>query len=141
MDSRRAPSLFQRLSPIQRSLFSAAAGFVFYGGWGYWINYSYGQMVAIKTACVQGGYSFLLTLCMTMLLEGIFRFNSKVLSATNLINWSTIVICCAIVFSGSWAINVAAGTPEVFRTVILGYIFGGFYSISYVFGLARAQSS
>jgi hypothetical protein len=141
MDNRRTLSLFQRLSPIQRSLISAAAGFVFYGGWGYWVNVSYGQMVALKVACVQGGYSFLLTLCMTMLLEGIFRFNSRVLSARNLINWSTILVCCAIVFSGSWAINVAVGTPEVFRTVILGYIFGGIYSISYVFGLARAQTN
>lgn len=105
------------------------------------INYGYGQMVAVKAACVQGGYSFLLTLCMTMLLEGMFRFNSRVLRARNLINWSTIVICCAIVFSGSWAINVAAGTPEVFRTVMLGYVFGAIYSTSYVFGLARDQSS
>lgn len=134
-----APNLFHRLNPLQRSLISAAAGFIFYGAWAFWVNAMHGSMVALKAACVQGGYSFLLTLCMTVLLEGMFRFNARVFTQRHLINWSTIVLCCAIIFSGSWAVNVAAGTPEIFQTVILGYVVGGIYSASYVFSLARVQ--
>lgn len=96
-------------------------------------------MAAIKAGCVQGAYSFILTMGMTMLLEGVFRVNSRVFNKTHFINWSTIIICCAAVFSVSWGVNFAAGTPEILRTVILGYIIGGIYSISYVYGLARGQ--
>jgi len=96
-------------------------------------------MAASKAASVQGSYSFILTLCMTMLLEGVFRVNSKVFNRTHIINWTTIVICCAAVFSVSWGVNAAAGTPEILRTVILGYIIGGIYCISYVYGLSRSN--
>lgn len=132
-------TLFHRLNPIQRSLISAAAGFVFYGAWAFWVNAVHGSMVALRAACVQGGYSFVLTLCMTVLLEGMFRFNSRVFNRRHIINWSTIILCCAVIFSGSWAVNAVAGTPEIFQTVILGYVVGGIYSASYVFSLARAQ--
>lgn len=132
-------NLFQRFSALQRSLLSASVGFLFYGAWAFWVNFTHGSMIALKAACVQGSYSFLLTLCMTVLLEAMFRFNSRVFSRQHLINWSTIVVCCVLIFSGSWIINVAAGTPEIFRTVILGYVVGGIYSASYVFSLARGQ--
>lgn len=131
-------SLFARLSPLQRSLISALAGFVFYGVWAFWVNHQHGSVLALKAGCVQGSYSFALTLCMTMLLEAIFRFNSRVFNQQHLINWLTVTICCALVFTGSWVINVVAETPEIFRTVILGYIMGSIYSILYVRGLAKA---
>ena len=132
-------ALFQSFSPLQRSIISALCGFFFYGGWAVFVNWKHGVMAATKAGCVQGSYSFVLTLCMTMLIEGVFRINSKVFNQSLLINWSTIVICCAAVFSVSWGVNSAAGTPEILRTVILGYIIGGIYSISYVYGLARSQ--
>ena len=130
---------FNKLSPLQRSLISSSAGFIFYGAWAYWVNASHGSVIALKSACAQGGYSFLLTFCMTILLEAIFRFNSRVFSRERVINWLTITVCCAIVFAGSWGINVAAGTPEIFQTVILGYIVGAIYSSMYVFGLSRQR--
>ena len=131
--------LFQSLSALQRSLISAFVGFFFYGSWGIFVNWSHGLMLAVKAGFVQGSYSFILTLCMTMLLEGIFRVNSKIFNKENFINWSTIIISCTAVFSVSWGVNAAAGTPEILRTVILGYIIGGIYSISYVYGLARSE--
>ena len=140
MQGKAQTSLFQRLSPLQRSLLSASAGFLFYGAWAYWVNSQHGMMIAFKAACVQGSYSFLLTLCMTLLLESLFRLNSYLFNKERVINWLTIAICCAIIFSGSWAINAAAGTPEIFRTVILGYVIGGIYSAVYVFGLARTHT-
>ena len=99
----------------------------------------HGMGAGLKAACVQGGYSFTLTFFMTILVEGIFRIVSRISVIQGLINWITIIITCAIIFSTSWWINVMAGTPEIFNTVILGYIIGGIYSASYVYGLARAQ--
>ena len=130
---------FNALSPFQRSLASATAGFVFYGGWAFLVNSMHGSMVALKAACVQGSYSFALTFAMTVLVEGLFRLISKLNGTAVIVNWATIVITCAIVFSSSWIINVMAGTPEIFKTVILGYIIGGIYSATYVYGLARAK--
>lgn len=130
-------NLFVGLSPLQRSLASAFAGFFFYGAWAFWANHEHGPMLALKAGCVQGSYSFALTLCMTMLLEGVFRINARIFQHRYIVNWLTIAICCALIFSSSWAINVVAETPEIFRTVILGYIIGSVYSILYVHGLAR----
>jgi len=126
---------------MQRSLLGAVAGFFFYGGWAYLVNSMHGHWPALKAACVQGSYSFVLTLCMTLLLEGMFRFMARFFSSRKLINWTTIFVSCLLVFSGSWFVNYLAGTPEIFRTVILGYAVGFIYSVSYVYGLARTNSS
>ena len=133
--------MFNRLSVFQRSLVAALAGFVFYGAWAFWVNHAHGNMLALKAACVQGSYSFMLTLTMTLVLEGIFRFMSYFFSWRWLIDWTTISISCAIIFSGSWIVNVMAGTPEIFKTVVLGYVVGGLYCTVYVRGLARASSA
>lgn len=97
----------------------------------------HGPVLAVKAACVQGSYSFLVTLGMTLLLEGIYRF---LFSKTGLQWFSgvlTVILSCAPVFIGSWMVNAAAGTPEIFETVILGYVIGTIYSSSYVYGLLR----
>ena len=96
-------------------------------------------MAAIKAGVVQGSYSFVLTLCMTLLLEFVFKLSNRVFNQILLINWTTIIVCCTAVFSISWAVNAAAGTPEILRTVILGYIIGGIYIVGYVYGLARSE--
>lgn len=132
-------SFFQRFNAVQRSLISAVFGFFFYGGWAYLVNSPHGHWVAVKAACVQGSYSFTLTLCMTLLLEGMFRVMSQYFESRSFINWTTIVTSCALVFSGSWLVNLMAGTPEILRTVILGYVIGGAYSTSYVYSLAKVR--
>jgi len=95
-------------------------------------------MAAVKAGIVQGSYSFVLTLCMTLLLEVVFKLSNRVFNRAQLINWTTIIICCIAVFSVSWGVNAAAGTPEILRTVILGYVIGSFYIVTYVYGLARS---
>jgi len=131
--------VFNRFNVVQRSLISAALGFFFYGGWAYFVNSAYGHWSALKAGCVQGSYSFVLTLCMTLLLEGIFRAMNHYFSSKTVASCATIVMSCAVVFSGSWLVNLIAGTPEILRTVILGYIIGGAYSTFYVYGLAKAE--
>ena len=137
MNFSRIIKIFHALSPLQRSLISAISAFFFYGGWAVFVNFSHGMMAAMKAGLVQGSYSFILTLCMTMLLELVFKISNRVFSKDHLINWFTIFICCSAVFSISWGVNAAAGTPEILRTVILGYVIGGIYIVLYVHGLAR----
>jgi len=133
-------SKFTQLNPFQRSLASASAGFAFYGTWAYLVNSMHGMAPALKAACVQGSYSFSLTLTMTLLIEGLYRQLDRLLNVDFVVVWGTIVLVCAIIFGTSWWINAMAGTPEIFNTVILGYVIGGTYTITYVHGLARGRA-
>lgn len=133
--------VFERLTVLQRSILAAIAGFLFYGAWAFYVNYQHGSMVALKAACVQGSYSFVLTLTMTLVLEGVFKFMSYFFRKRWLIDWTTIGISCGIVFSGSWIVNAMAGTPEILKTVALGYVVGGLYCASYVRGLVQSAGS
>lgn len=128
--------IFERLNPLQRSLIGALFGLLGYGVWAYLVNSMHGQAAALKAACVQGSYSFALTFVMTVLIESLYGLADRIFDAALANKIFTIVITCAIIFSTSWWVNVMAGTPEIFNTVILGYIVGGLYTISYVFGLA-----
>lgn len=134
-------AIFNQLSATQRSLISATAGFLFYGSWAFWVNHDHGVGMGLRAACVQGSYSFMLTLIMTGLIEGLFTLNNRFFANQKLIIWSTIICSCALIFTTSWSINVLAGTPEVLRTVILGYVVGGIYSTTYVYGLARIRTT
>ncbi len=116
------------------------AGFLFYGSWAFWVNSTHGLEPAVKAACVQGSYSFSLTLVMTLLVESLYKLALRLFDDQYLVQWSTILLSCAIIFSTSWIINTIAGTPEILKTVILGYIIGGIYCITYVQGLARGRA-
>ena len=129
------------LTPLQRSMISAFSGLLGYGGWAYWVNASYGWQASFKAACVQGGYSFLLTFVMTLMIEFFYRFFLKFSRQIWLVNGLAIILTCSIIFSTSWWVNAMAGTPEIFKTVILGYIIGGFYTVAYVFGLSKQMQS
>ena len=129
---------FAQLSALQRSLVSAFAGLIGYGGWAYLVNSMHGPAAAIKAACVQGGYSFALTFVVTLLIELIFRHLVQLMQRPALAQLATFVLVCSILFSSSWWINVIAGTPEIFSTVILGYVIGAVYTASYIRGLAAS---
>ena len=103
------------------------------------VNFMHGIPAAVKAACVQGGYSFTLTFIMTMLIELLYRVASRISRSEIVTNTMTIVSTCAVIFSTSWWVNVMAGTPEIFNTVILGYVVGGVYTAYYVLSLSKAQ--
>lgn len=132
-------ALFDRLSLAQRSVLPSLAGFLFYGSWAFAMNIMHGIPVAMKSAAVQGAYSFFITLGMTLMIEAMFRFFRRFLSVW-LASGLTIVFSCTPVFIGSWLVNLAAGTPEIFKTVILGYVIGLFFSTTYVIGLHKKLS-
>ncbi len=127
--------------PSMLALLSASFAFLFYGGWGYWVNIEYGHEMALAVLLAQGSYSFVLTLIMTLLIEFLYAGFVRAGESSNWsqakVSWSTIIVSCAIVFSGSWLVNVYAGTPEIFKTVVLGYLIGGIYTYGYVFGINK----
>jgi len=132
--------IFDRFSPFQRSLVSAVSALLGYGSWAYLVNLMHGTMVALKAAFVQGSYSFALTFVMTLLIEAFYRFACAVAPNKMISKVLTIVLTCTIIFSASWWVNAMAGTPEIFNTVILGYIIGGSYTASYVIGLSGEKA-
>lgn len=128
---------YKRLSALQRSFLGACFGFAFYGGWAVLVNLMHGKESAIKAGLVQGIYSFILTFFMTLLLETFYLHLKRLVNAESSAIFLTVIMSCFLVFSGSWYVNYVSGTPEIFNTVILGYIFGGIYSVVYTLGLAR----
>jgi hypothetical protein len=131
---------FSRLNYLQRSFLSALAGLLAYGIWGYLVNSPHGAAAAYKAACVQGSYSFMLTFVMTLLIEALYRLFARLSGSVRLIRFASIVSVCSIIYTTSWWVNVFAGTPEIFNTVILGYVVGGIYTVGYVQSLAQHDS-
>ena len=105
------------------------------------VNYMHGTEAAIMSGLVQGTYSFALTFVVTVLLEVTFVTISRLVKQKALAIGITVVLCCALVFSGSWLVNHWAGTPEIFNTVMLGYVFGAVYCLAYTTGLAQSKLS
>ena len=99
----------------------------------------HGRESAFKAGLVQGAYSFLLTFVMTLLIETIFKALMKILHHKPVVAGLTIMLTCAMVFSGSWYVNYLAGTPEIFNTVILGYVLGGVYTLVYTVVMAEQK--
>lgn len=132
-------SLFDRLSLAQRSLIPSIIGFLFYGLWAFAVNIMHGSFIALKAACVQGSYSFVVTLFMTIMLEVMYKLCIKLTGKRAISAIFTVIVTCIPVFVGSWMVNLVAGTPEIFNTVILGYVVGAAYSITYIVGLLKIR--
>ena len=134
-------ALFNRLTLAQRSVLPSLAGFFVYGLWAFAMNIMHGLPTAAKSAAVQGAYSFFITLGMTLMIEAMFRFFRRRLSSVWLACALTVIFSCIPIFLGSWYVNVAAGTPEIVQTVMLGYIVGFCFSVTYVIGLHKKLST
>ena len=119
-------------SAILRSLFSAAAGFVAYGSWAYWVNADHGSAVGLRAGLVQGSWSFSLTLVMTLAMEWLLTS----LETTGIAALLTFLITILVLFAGSFGVNWLAGTPEILITILPGFAVGAVYSAGYI-GLRR----
>ena len=122
---------------LTRSIVSGVAGFVVYGGWAFYANYDHGVDAAMKAAFTQGCYSFTVTLVMTLLMEALFRL----LANPTLRFCVTFFGTCAVLYSTSWGVNVLAGTPEIFMTILPGVIIGTAYTLGYTLSLLRMQAA
>ena len=111
--------------------FSALSALLGYGGWAYWINMAHGSGAAMKAAIIQGGYSFVLTCMLSLLIEFLYQRYSHWRCGVVLIG---VVVCC-LLYSLSWGINVLAMTPEILWTILPGALISILFTISYLLGL------
>ncbi len=116
-----------------RSILSALAGLIAYGGWAFFANMEHGVEASFRAACTQGSFSFILTLAMNLIMEWVFQLSSQPRIQAAMTTLST----CLMVYSASWGINYLAGTPEIFMTVLPGWIFSTFYICMYTVTLFK----
>lgn len=122
----------QTFTPLQRSLISGVAGFIAYGGWGFWVNMSHGTEMGAMAGLIQGSYSFVLTLSMTMVMEHLMRILAGVRARPVI----TVVVVSVGTFAVAYSIQWLNSTPEILLTIIPGFLIGAVYSGVYVAGLS-----
>mgnify|MGYP000300643463 CR=1 FL=1 len=118
---------------IARSLATAFAGFVGYGAWAYYVNAEHGMWVGVKALFTQGGYSFTLTLIMTLIMEKLYKKTGRVLA--------TAIPICFGVYLTSFSINALAGTPNILQTIAPGAFISTVYTFVYLLSLKKIAGS
>jgi len=98
---------------------------------------SHGSSAAIKAAVVQGGYSFVLTCLLSLLIESLFQ---------RYCHWRygvllTGVFVCGLLYGLSWGINVLAMTPEILWTILPGALISTIFTASYLLGLKELNQA
>jgi len=112
------------LPPLVRTLLPALAGFLFYGGWGYFCNMSHGWQMGLQSGLVQGSFSFCVTIVFNLVMEFLYRrLEMRAL---------TTVISIVSLVSMSYGVNWLAGTPEILPTIAPGALLGAVYVFNYV---------
>ena len=116
-----------------RLLVPPFAGFCFYGAWAFYVNMDHGYFMGIKAAITQGGYSFAVTLLLSVLVERLFvRFQSVSLG-----DYWVGFIAIALLALVSWAVNALAGTPEILWTILPGLTVSAIYTSVYIITLRK----
>ncbi|MGK0222412.1 MAG: hypothetical protein ACI9ON_001651 [Limisphaerales bacterium] len=116
-----------------RSIGAGLAGFAAYGGWAVFANWPHGETIAWKSGLVQGSYSFLLTLSMTLITEWLHKLAIKLTYRIPIL----MVCISSVLFCTAYGINYVAGTPEILMTIVPGFIIGSTYTLIYILGLER----
>ena len=104
-----------------------------YGGWAFFINSEYGTQAGIKAALVQGSYSFVLTLCTTLIME----FLWEALQTFPRPAMATIVITNTFTFITAYSINWIFDTPAILLTILPGFTIGIAFTSVYIFSLRK----
>ncbi|EGG95061.1 hypothetical protein IMCC1989_1913 [gamma proteobacterium IMCC1989] len=115
------------------------AGFLFYGAWAFFINFSHGWDSAITAAVTQGGYSFTITLVLALVIEFLFqRLSDTSITALWRNVWVFIAGFSLLLFT-SVGINLLTGTPEIFWTVLPGLTVSAVYTVMYILTLNKVE--
>lgn len=124
------------MSPLLKSLASASAGALIYGSWAYYVNADAGSEMAVRTAAVQGSFSFVLTLSMTLMLEYLYRHLGPGKQAA----LATTALVSAFMFATAYSLQWAAGSNEILMTILPGYLIGTVYAGTYAWSLLRGST-
>ena len=114
-------------SPRLRVAVMCLLAFVVYGGWALAVNFKHGFEVASAAGLAQGVSSTISTLIITSLIELCFKwFKGK--PGGLLLAWLLPPTLTGLMHA---AFQWSVGTPEIFLTVlfsvVMGYLFAGFY--------------
>lgn len=117
----------------RRSLASAALAFVVYGPWAFVANLGHGVPRGLRAGLTQGTVSFVLTLCLTQLMELLFALPRSprrgfALAVSGAITVSVLLNVCA---------HLLARTPEIARTIAPVVLLGSVFFVSYGANLVR----
>lgn len=115
-------------SPWLRSLGSALAGFLAYGAWAFYANMEHGTGEGLKSALVQGSFSFTITLMLNAIMEFLYGRFHRVKGGV----FMTGVAACLLLYSASYSINYLAGTMNIIKTILPGAIFSTVYIVGYL---------
>lgn len=120
-------------SARRRSLASAALAFAVYGPWAFVANLGHGVPRALRAGLTQGTVSFVLTLCLTQLMEFLFALPRSprlgfALAVAGAVTTSALLNVCA---------HLLAGTPEIVRTITPVVLLGTVFFVSYGANLLR----
>lgn len=101
---------------IMDGLSGACLGFLFYGSWAVYANWSHGQLIAIRSGLAQGVMSFVVTLGGVLLMRALFRVPGPLW-------WRT--ACAALgslglIYAGILGVHWALQTPEILLTLLPG---------------------
>jgi hypothetical protein len=116
------------------------AGFLFYGAWAFFINFSHGWNSAITAAFTQGGYSFTITFVLALVIEFLFQRLSVTSIATLWRNVWVFIAGFSLLLFTSVGINLLTGTPEIVWTVLPGLTVSAVYTVMYILALNKVEA-
>lgn len=125
------------MNATARAILSAAVAFTFYFGWTWWVNSlaSDDEMLVLRSAFVQGGYSALMTLIFTSMLNW-------TLDRLKCHKRPYIAVLPPLVFQATMviAINAINATPNLIGTVAPSIFFTGLYGAFYAKSLLKSPA-
>lgn len=123
------------MSPVTRSLVFASLGALAYGSWAYYVNADEGM--GWPTALVQGSFSFVLTMTLTLLIERLFGQLGRNLTGAS----TTFALASLFMFSTAYALQFLAGAPHILMTILPGWAIGSVYAGAYTTALFRTKGN
>ncbi|MFT6200993.1 MAG: hypothetical protein ACJATV_001650 [Granulosicoccus sp.] len=114
-------------------------GFLFYGAWAFFINFSHGFEHAITAGFTQGGYSFTITLVLALVVEFLFQ---RLGTFPAILPWRNVWVFIAgfsLLLFTSVGLNVLTGTPEILWTVLPGLMISSVYTVIYIVALNKVE--
>lgn len=119
-----------------RAKLVAIGAAIFWGTWGFLMNFSHGTGIALQVAATQGSLNFITNLVGILILEFFyFRFGRHPLTQSIIAFIGTYCITLSIIIST----HLWVGTPELLRTIGPSVGIGMVLTVIYLTGLTRLQ--
>ena len=120
-----------------RDHMNALGAAVFWGGWGFSMNYEHGIALAIQVGLTQGSLNFITNLVGTYILEFFyFNFSKRPWLQGIIAFFGTYSITLTVILSA----HLWVGTPELIKTIGPSVSIGMVMTVIYLVGLNRLEA-